>query len=428
MKETDLIIIGGGPAGLMAAVQAATAGTKTLLLEKMHRPGRKLGITGKGRCNLTNTAPINEFIQHFGKNGRFLRQAFSRFFSQELLNFLKSQGVATVTERGGRVFPESSEAREIVDALENWARKNRASLLPHHRVMEILVCENQVTGVRTEKVSGKSEEIRSQAVILACGGASYPGTGSTGDGYELARKLGHKIIPVRPALVPLETAGTVASQLVKLTLRNVAVQLWIDGKKQTSAFGEMSFTAFGVSGPVILSLSKPAVNALRLQKQVTISIDLKPALDHPKLDARLLRDLTEHSNQPFRTILKGLLPVQLIPVCLEFTEIPAEKPGNQITAAERKRLRLWLKDFHLAITGHRPMAEALVTAGGIRLSEIDPRTMMSRKINGLFFAGEVLDLDADTGGYNLQAAFSTGWLAGTAAAEWIDSKKSEISE
>jgi len=426
MTQTELIIIGGGPAGLIAAGQAASAGIKTLLLEKMQHPGRKLGITGKGRCNLTNIAPINEFIPHFGKNGRFLRQAFSRFFSAELLDFLKSQGIETETERGGRVFPVSNQAQEIVDALERWARTSGVTLMTQRRVVEIFTRNNQISGVRTQITGphGKptqlpAEEFGARAVILATGGASYPGTGSTGDGYDLARQLGHEIIPVRPALIPLETAGTTAQQLQGVSLRNVAVQLYVDGKKTVTEFGEMLFTHFGLSGPIILTLSKLVVEALQAQKRVSLSIDLKPALDHAKLDARLVRDLTDHNKQQIKSILKELLPAKMIPVCLELTEIPEDKPGHQISAAERKRLRLWLKDFQFEITGHRPLAEAIITAGGVNLAEIDPRTLGSRKIQGLFFAGEVLDLDADTGGYNLQAAFSTGWLAGKSAAEWI---------
>jgi hypothetical protein len=270
---------------------------------------------------------------------------------------------------------------------------------------------------RNQVFSEKPGFLRADAVIVATGGASYPGTGSTGDGYRLAESVGHTIVPIRPALVPLETAGDVAPRLQGLSLHNVNVRLWINGKKQAEAFGEMLFTHFGVSGPIILSLSGRIVDALRQGRRVTLSIDLKPALDERKLDARLLRDLDAHGKRQFRTLLKDLLPSKLIPVCTDLTSISPYKVGHQITAQERKRLRTWLKDFRLEVTGHRPLAEAIITAGGVDVREIDPRTMASRLVDGLYFAGEVLDVDADTGGYNLQAAFSTGWLAGRSAAQ-----------
>jgi predicted Rossmann fold flavoprotein len=257
------------------------------------------------------------------------------------------------------------------------------------------------------------------AVIVATGGASYPGTGSTGDGYRMAESVGHTITPIRPALVPLETAGDVAPRLQGLSLRNVSVRVWVDGKKRAEAFGEMLFTHFGISGPIILSLSGQIVDALRQGQDVRLSIDLKPALDERKLDARLLRDLDAHGKRQFRALLKDLLPAKLIPVCMDLTSISPYKVGHQITARERKRLRVWLKDFRLEVTGHRPLEEAIITAGGLSTREIDPRTMASRLIKGLYFAGEVLDVDADTGGYNLQAAFSTGWLAGRSAAQVV---------
>jgi predicted Rossmann fold flavoprotein len=409
----QVIVVGGGPAGLMAAGQASQAGARTTLLEKMDRPGRKLRITGKGRCNLTNIATLDNFISHFGDNGRFLRQAFSRFFSQDLIAFFDELGVGTVTERGGRVFPASEDAGEVVDALVGWAAQQGTTLLAGSGVSRVLRAGEQVSGVET--VEGRI--LPADVVILATGGASYPGTGSTGDGYRMAESLGHTIVPIRPALVPLETAGDIAARLQGLSLRNVAVQVRVDGRQEAEGFGEMLFTHFGVSGPVILTLSKRAVDALRLNQRVTLSIDLKPALDEKKLDARLLRDLDAHGKRQFRTMLKALLPSKLIPVCIDQTGIPPDKVGHQITAGERRQLRLWLKELRLEVTGHRPLREAIITAGGIATREVDPRTMASRLVPGLHFAGEVLDVDADTGGYNLQAAFSTGWVAGRAAAE-----------
>ena len=412
MVERQVIVVGGGAAGLMAAGQAAGLGVRTLLLEKMHRPGRKLRITGQGRCNLTNVAPLAEFIAHFGPNGRFLRQAFSRFFAPDLMAFFEELGVRTVTERGGRVFPASEQAQEVVDALVRWVGEQGATLHTRSPVERLLVEGEWVVGVQA---SG-GRVYHADSVIVATGGASYPATGSTGDGYRLAEAMGHTIVPIRPALVPLETAGDVAPRLQGLSLRNVTVRVWVDGKKRAERFGEMLFTHFGLSGPVILSLSKQAVDALRLGQHVTLSIDLKPALDERKLDARLLRDLDAHGKQQFRTLLKGLLPGKLIPVCIDLTGVPPDKPAHQITAQERQRLRTWLKGFRLEVTGYRPFTEAIITAGGVSTREVDPRTMASRLVEGLYFAGEVLDVDGDTGGYNLQAAFSTGWLAGRSAA------------
>jgi predicted Rossmann fold flavoprotein len=417
MTRRRVIVIGGGPAGLMAAGQAAGAGAETLLLEKMNRPGLKLRITGKGRCNLTNVAPPAEFMAHFGPNGRFLRQAFSRFGTSELVAFFEGLGLGTVTERGGRVFPASGRAQDVVEALLGWAKGRGVTLRTRSPVRRLVIEGGRAAGVEVSRPPG--QVYPAGAVIVATGGASYPGTGSTGDGYRLAGSAGHNIVPVRPALVPLETARDVAPRLQGLSLRNVALRVWVGGKKQAEAFGEMLFTHFGVSGPIVLAQSRSVVDALRANKGVILSIDLKPALDRRKLDARLLRDLDAHGKQQFRTLLKGLLPKKLIPVCSDLTGIPADKVGHQITAQERKQLRNWLKDFRLEVTGYRPFAEAIVTAGGVDTREVDPRTMASRLVGGLYFAGEVLDVDADTGGYNLQAAFSTGWVAGHAAAQSV---------
>ncbi|MEJ2150574.1 MAG: NAD(P)/FAD-dependent oxidoreductase [Chloroflexota bacterium] len=415
MDSTDLIVIGGGPAGLMAAGQAARQGASVLLLEKMARPGRKLRITGKGRCNLTNVAPVEDFVAHFGENGRFLRQAFARFFTPDLLAFFTDLGVETVVERGGRVFPVSEDAKEVVDALVGWAKAGGVQIRTQEPAARLLVEGGRVAGVECR--SGRAYPTRT--VVLATGGASYPGTGSTGDGYTIAETVGHTIVPVRPALIPLETAGDIAPRLQGLSLRNVRVSLWVDGKRRAEAFGEILFTHFGVSGPLILSLSGRAVDALHAGKTVDLSIDLKPALDEPTLDARLLRELDRHGKQQVQTMLKTLLPRTLIPVCIDRAGIPAEKPCHQVTAKERKRLLRLLKDLRLEVTGHLPIEAAIVTAGGVALKEVEPRTMESRLVEGLYFAGEVLDLDADTGGYNLQAAFSTGWLAGqSVGARW----------
>jgi len=411
----------------MAAGQAAQLGAQTWLIEKMAHPGRKLRITGKGRCNVTNMVPLSDFCARFGPNGRFLRQAFHRFFNADLVAFLSELGVATVTERGERVFPASGQAQDMVDALVRWVNHMGVHVVTRAPVQQLIVENGRVLGVRVSSASIAQDEPGSgetaggrvysgDAVILATGGASYPLTGSTGDGYRMAQAVGHTVVPIRPALVPLETAGSIASRLQGLSLRNVMVRLWADERRIAEGFGEMLFTHFGVSGPLILSMSKLAVDALQSGCRVWLSIDLKPALDQAKLDARLLRDLDTYGRRQFSTLLKELLPRKLIPVCIDLTEIPPDKPASQITAEERQRLRSWLKDLRLQVTGHRTFAEAIVTAGGVDLREVDPRTMASRLVAGLYLAGEVLDLDADTGGYNLQAAFSTSWVDGRSAA------------
>ena len=405
----------------MAAGQAAKAGAEVILLEKMSRPGRKLRITGKGRCNLTNIAPVNDFVRHFGPGGKFLRQAFARYFSEEMIAFLDSLGVKTKTERGGRVFPASEKAEEVVDALAVWVRDCGVDLRGRTRVDSLVIENGRITGVTTSTIAPGSDwkkagTLPADAVLIATGGASYPATGSTGDGYRLAEQVGHTIVPIRPALVPLETFGETAAQLQGLSLRNAKVRLIIDERSADSAFGEMVFTHFGLSGPVILSLSKQVVDALTEKRKVVVSIDLKPALDDHTLNARLLRDFEAHSNQQFKTVLKELLPHKLIGVCISLVGIDADKPAHQVTSLERKKLRLWLKDFQFEVAGHRSFDEAIITAGGVATKEIDPRTMQSRLVQGLYLAGEVLDIDGDTGGYNLQAAFSTGWLAGRSVA------------
>lgn len=410
MGKRRIIIIGAGAAGLMAAGKAAEAGADVIVLEKKERPGRKLRISGKGRCNLTNTAPLKEFIGHFGANGKFLRQAFNQFFNDDLIEFFKKLGVPTEVERGGRVFPAENDARLVVDALTAWVKKSGAKIITRVSAQELLLDDNRIIGVKTER------DTPADAVIIATGGKSYPATGSTGDGYAFAKTAGHSIISTRPALVPLEMTDHTAKDLQGLSLKNVRASVWYDNKKQADEFGEMLFTHFGLSGPIIISLSRLVVDALNENKKVTVSIDLKPALDEKKLDNRLLRDFADASNKQMSNILKGLLPAKLIPVCLDLNKLQADKPANQITADERKRLRMWLKNFKFEITGHRGYAEAIVTAGGVCLKEVNPRTMESKLVKNLYFCGEVLDIDGETGGFNLQAAFSTGWLAGISAA------------
>ncbi|WP_457574144.1 NAD(P)/FAD-dependent oxidoreductase [Desulfolithobacter sp.] len=410
MKTPQVVVVGGGPAGLMAAAQAALSGAEVMLLEKMATPGRKLCITGKGRCNITNIAELPDFLEHFGPSGRFLHQAFARFFTPELLSLFEDLGLPVVVERGGRVFPQSGQARDVLRVLQGWVERVGAKLMTGAPVARLRVYKQQIIGVVRDR-----EDIPCDAVVLATGGASCPGTGSTGDGYRLARVAGHRMVEPRPALVPLETEMDTSS-LAGLALRNIQVRLLINGKKKRQLFGEMAFTPSGVSGPVILTLSGAAVDGLRAGRQVSLVVDLKPALDESRLDARLLRDFSTRAREPLVSVLRGLLPRELVGVCLAQTGLAPEKSAAQVQAKERRQLKNWLKNFRLEISGHRPLREAIVTAGGVDTREVDPRTMQSKQVAGLYFAGEILDIQGDTGGYNLQAAFSTGWLAGRSAA------------
>lgn len=412
MKARRVIVIGGGPAGLMAAGQAAEAGADTLLLEKMKRTGLKLCITGKGRCNITNIAEVSDFISHFGKTGPFLRQTFARFFNTDLMEFFNELGLKLVTERGGRVFPASGKAPDVHGVLLRWNIKSGVRIIHSAPVDKLLIHNERLTGVVS-----KGKEIPCDTVILATGGVSYPATGSTGDGYSLSESAGHTVIPVRQALVPLETSGDEAQKMTGLNLQNVKTRMLINGRKKREQFGEVVFTEFGITGPSILTLSGEAVDNLRNGHKVTFSIDLKPALDEKKLDARLQRDIVSLGKKQINSLLRGLIPREMVSVCLNFIDIPFDRMVCNISAIDRKRLRTWLKDFQLEVTGYRPFAEAIITAGGVDTREIDPRTMESKKTKGLFFAGELLDIQAETGGYNLQAAFSTGWLAGRSAAQ-----------
>ncbi len=406
-----IVVIGGGAAGLMAAGRAAEAGADVVLLEKMKRPGRKICISGKGRCNLTNVADLRDFIDHFGRNGRFLHQPFHHFFSPELITFFEELGLGVVTERGGRVFPKSGKAPDVFKVLQQWLKKNGVKVVTGNRVDRLLVRDGILTGVQ----SG-SKKYLCDAAVLTTGGASYPATGSTGDGYRMAAAVGHRIVEPRPALVPLVTEGALAGRMSGLNLRNVGARLLINGKRAGRFFGELVFMDYGVSGPVILTMSLQVVDALRAGKKVALVLDLKPALDENKLDARLQRDFEKRCHEPLKSVLRGLLPREMVPVCLQETGLGAEQPAGTISAKQRRQLRSWLKSFRLEVTGYRGFDEAIVTAGGVDLREVDPRTMESKRVRGLYLAGELLDLQGDTGGYNLQAAFSTGRLAGRCAA------------
>lgn len=409
---TKVAIIGGGAAGLLAGIAAAQNGAQVTIFEKMRLPGKKIMITGKGRCNITNACEIPEFIKNIPGNGRFLNSALHRFTNDDIVLLLESHGLQTKVERGGRIFPVSDKAKDVVDTLVKIFTEAGGKLQLDTKVIEILAKDGQVTGVKT--ISGVYP---ADAVILAAGGASYPGTGSDGGGAKLAAKLGHKIVPLRPSLVPLESDYPYVDDLQGLSLRNVQGTLTADGEKIGSEFGEMLFAHFGVSGPIILSLSNLAAKALDEGKEVELHIDLKPALSEEKLDARIQRDFTQYSKKQLANGMKDLLPQRLIPVVCDMAYLDEGKFINQISREERHRLLAALKNFCVPITSTRPLAEAIVTAGGVSVKEINPKTMESKLIRGLYFAGEVMDVDGYTGGYNLQAAFSSGHAAGMAAAE-----------
>ena len=402
MTQFDGIVIGGGPAGMFAAITAAGRGQKVLLLERNDRLGKKLLITGKGRCNVTNDCSGAEVLQNTPRNGKFLFSAMNAFPPEKTKAFFEQQGCALKTERGNRVFPVTDKSASVLEALQKELRRQKVTV-ETARVREILTEEGRVTGVRTQK-----ETISANWVILATGGASYPTTGSTGDGYAMAEALGHTVVAPQGSLVPLETAGHDCQDMQGLALRNCGVKLLnAKGKVLYKDFGELLFTHFGVSGPTVLSAS------CHLKGEgCKLVIDLKPALEDNKLDDRILRDLELYQNRTMENALTDLLPRSMIPVVLRKLEIAPNLQANSLTRQKRRALVELLKGFPVEITGKRPVAEAIITSGGIKVSEIDPKTMLSKKVPGLYFAGEIIDCDAYTGGFNLQIAWATAYAAG----------------
>ncbi|MBQ7545718.1 MAG: NAD(P)/FAD-dependent oxidoreductase [Clostridia bacterium] len=405
---SDMIVIGGGAAGMMAAGTAAKNGRHVTVLERGDRLCKKVRITGKGRCNVTNNCSnLQALIAQVPGNGRFLYSAFSSFMPADTMRFFESLGVALKTERGNRVFPVSDSAHDIAEALIRYAAKQGVQF-ETGRAVRLRTCDGAVCGVETED----GHLLPCERLIVATGGLSYPLTGSTGDGYRLAESVGHTIVEPKPSLVPLVCHEGFCSDLMGLSLRNVTLRAFDTQKKREifSEFGEMLFTHFGVSGPLVLSASAH-MRAME-RGRYTLSIDLKPALTPEQLDKRVQRDFGENINRNFINALNGLLPKKLVPVIVRLSRIPASTKTNQVTREQRQKLVELLKDLRLTVTGFRPVEEAIVTSGGVKTAEVDPKTMQSKKISGLFFAGEVLDVDAYTGGFNLQIAFSTGHLAG----------------
>ena len=419
LNKEKIIVVGAGAAGMMAAISAARQGAQVLLLEPNEKVGRKLYITGKGRCNVTNHCALEEMMASIPRNGKFLYSALSRFDPQATMDFFQALGVALKVERGNRVFPVSDRAADIIDALFFELRRQGVELR-RDRVTGLQIREGAVMGVTTRACP---QGIPAAWVIVATGGASYPRTGSTGDGYDLARQAGHEVVPIRGSLVPLESPDPCCGQMQGLALRNVELRVRNrKGKVVYQELGEMLFTHFGVSGPLVLSASAH----MNFQRDsYTLHIDLKPALDEGKLDARLVRDFTDRANQNMGNALGGLLPQSMIPVVARRAGVSLDTKAHDLRREQRRALLETMKNFTLEVSGPRPVEEAIVTAGGVKVGEVDPKTMASKKVRGLSFAGEVLDVDAYTGGFNLQIAWATGWVAGQAAAEQSEKKDDE---
>lgn len=405
----QIVVIGGGAAGMMAAICAAEQGGSVTLLEPNERLGKKLNITGKGRCNVTNNADLETLLANTPKNGKFLYSVFSRFDGRDAMTFFEKLGVPLKTERGNRVFPVSDRAFDISGALERRLKQLKVVLV-RDRATQVELADGAVCGVQGEK-----KYYPANSVILATGGVSYPATGSTGEGHRMAQAVGHTVTPLQGSLVPLREKGTRCARMQGLSLRNVGLTVFENNKKIHTDFGEMLFTHFGVSGPLVLSASAHMRHFEK--KAYRLEIDLKPALDEQTLDKRLLSDFEKHANSDFCNALNDLLPQKLIPVLVEDSGIPAHQKVHDITKEQRKALLTLLKHFSVEIAGLRPVTDAIITSGGVKISEINPTTMESKIVKGLYFAGELIDVDAYTGGFNLQIAWATGRAAGIAAAQ-----------
>lgn len=416
-----VVIVGGGPAGMIAGISSARCGNDVVILEKMNMLGRKLLITGKGRCNITSSLDISEFIQNIPGNGRFLYSCFEKFTNRDIIELLEKHNVKVKEERGNRIFPVSDKSMDVLDAFIEELKQLKVKIITNAKVQKILTDSNKVLGVEFVKDGNKTIE-KADKVILATGGNSYQATGSTGDGYKIARELGHIITPIKPSLVPLITKGEsleLCKSLQGLSLRNVQIKMEDSQKGKTiyEDFGEMLFTHFGVSGPTILSGSAHLLRYKNVEEllnggNIVLKIDLKPALNEEKLDARVLRDFEKDKNKFFRNSLNELLPQKLIDPIIKLSGIDGNKKVNEITKQERIRLVKLLKNFTIVISGFRPINEAIITSGGVAIKEINPKTMESKLVEGLYFAGEIIDVDAYTGGFNLQIAYSTGYVAG----------------
>ncbi len=399
---------------MMAAIAASNGKNKILLVEKMEQPGRKLRITGKGRCNLTNTAPIRDFITHIAPDGRFLRNAFSQFFNTELMEFFENHGVPLVVERGNRVFPKSGKSLDIFLAMIKAVEADQnIKILKNRKITNILTFEDHISGVAMDN----GDIAHCSNLIMATGGMAYPATGSTGDGYHLLKKVGHSIVAPVPALVPLVCSEKIPAELEGFTLKNVEMTICHNnGKKICNLFGEMTFTTNGIGGPIVLSASRQVTRFLNAGETLTATIDLKPALSEEVLDKKLIADLDTNGTRVLKDAMRLWLPAEIIPFALSKTKLEHYKRLNQINAADRKTILKLLKGLTLTITGTRSFDEAIITQGGVELNEVNPKTFESKLLKGLYIVGELLNLDADTGGYNLQIAFSSGWMAGKTAA------------
>lgn len=416
-------VIGGGPAGMMAAISASKKGNEVYLIEKNGRLGKKLLITGKGRCNITSSLDIKDFIQNIPGNGKFLYSAFDNYTNNDIINFLKGHGVGVKEERGNRIFPVSDKSMDVLNAFEKELKKKNVKIKLNTRVVGIDTENGRVESLTYENENGQLKKLTADKIILATGGKTYSSTGSTGDGYEIAQKLGHTVTKIRPSLVPLTATGkslNICKDLQGLSLKNVGIKL-IDSTKNKviyEDFGEMLFTHFGVSGPTILSASAHLlryknIDELLKNNKINLVIDFKPALQIEKLDARIQRDFAEEKNKEYKNSLNNLLPQKLINTIVELSQINPNKQVNEVTREERINLAKLLKNFTITISGFRPIEEGIVTSGGISIKEINPKTMESKIVEGLYFAGEVIDVDAYTGGFNLQIAYSTGYTAGS---------------